>query len=101
MPSAILLPRVPDCGCVSAALGVASAEGGSQGKDSDCVPPQAQISSTGSRCSGGDHRVRIRIRFEHLGLNPGIATYSCVTLDDTFAFSVQRDHSNPSPVGLL
>lgn len=58
MPSAILLPRVPDCGSVSAALGVASGEGGSQGKDLDCVLPQAQISSTGStstctsRCSG-------------------------------------------------
>lgn len=58
MPSAILLPRVPDCGCVSAALGVASGEGGSQGKDLEYIPPQAQISSTGSmstctsRCSG-------------------------------------------------
>ena len=100
MPSAILLPRFPGCGCACAALGAAPGGRGARRVELDCVslkPRSLQQTACACRCCG---RTGLEPALEHPGLNPGSAPYSCVTLGNIFGRSVKGDHSNPSPAGL-
>lgn len=93
-----LCSSAPDCGCVSAVLGVGPGRWYRREGFSFSLS-QTQVSSADSRVTGtsraGGASTGLESELEDRGLSLGSAPYSCVTLDSAFVLSVKRVMSAP------